>query len=52
MLAPIVLQQAGWLAFILMFGPKGLILGLSMALTPTEMIHDFLEGKSTDYIVM
>ena len=33
-------------------GPKGLILGSSMALIPNEMIHDFLKGKSIDYIIM
>ena len=52
MLAPIVLQQIGWLASILVFGPKGLVLGSSMALIPTKMIDDFLEGKSIDYIIM
>jgi len=51
-LAPIVLQQTGWLASILVFGPKGLILGSSMALIPTKMIHDFLKGKFTDYVIM
>ena len=52
MLAPIDLQQTEYLASILVFGPKGLILGSSMALIPNEMIHDFLKGKSIDYIIM
>jgi len=42
----------GCLASILVFGPKGLVLGLSMALIPTETIHDFLEGKSTYYNIL
>ena len=51
-LAPIVLQQTGWLASILVFGPKGLVLGSSTAPIPTKMIHDFLKGKFTDYVIM
>ena len=52
MVAPIVLQQTGWLASVLVFGPKDLVLGSSMALIPTETIHDFLERKSTYYIII
>ena len=51
-LAPIVLQQTRCLASILVFGPKSLVLGSSMALITTKTIHDFLEGKFTDYIKM
>ena len=45
MLATITLQQTGWLAIILVFGPKGLVLRSSMALIPTETSSIFLEWK-------
>ena len=45
MLATITQQQTGWLAIILVFGPKGLVLRLGMALIPTETSSIFREGK-------
>ena len=45
MLSTITLQQTGWLAIILVFGPKGLVLRSSMALIPTETSSIFHEGK-------
>ena len=44
-LSTITLQQTGWLAIILVFGPKGLILRSSMALIPTETTPISHEGK-------
>jgi hypothetical protein len=40
-LAPTVLQQTGYLASRLLFGPKGLVLRPSMALIPIVMIPIF-----------
>ena len=48
-LAPIVLQQTGWSASIIVFGPKGLVLESSMDLIPTETILIFYEGNIYRY---